>query len=167
MAWAPSAFRNRETHTWSALPAVGGGLPPHRRSTRRSVETTSFALSSRTARRALSLILAIGIARPSRATSSGPRILKSTRCLRGQATTVSERIKASTSHALPARSRPVTGVVQPALISPHHAGPGDERSPIMTRYLLIAIVAVIAALTVAPIAGARDTPIDDYWRDQA
>ena len=37
----------------------------------------------------------------------------------------------------------------------------------MTRYLLIAIVAVIAALTVAPIAGARDTPIDDYWRDQA
>ena len=37
----------------------------------------------------------------------------------------------------------------------------------MTRYLLIAIDAVIAALTVAPIAGARDTPIDDYWRDQA
>ena len=37
----------------------------------------------------------------------------------------------------------------------------------MTRYLLIAIVAGIAALTVAPIAGAGDTPIDDYWRDQA
>ena len=37
----------------------------------------------------------------------------------------------------------------------------------MTRHLLIAIVAGIAALAVAPIAGARDTPIDDYWRDQA
>lgn len=37
----------------------------------------------------------------------------------------------------------------------------------MTRYLLIAIVAGIAALALAPIAGAGDTPIDDYWRDQA
>jgi len=37
----------------------------------------------------------------------------------------------------------------------------------MTRYLLIAIVAGIAALAIPPIAGAGDTPIDDYWRDQA
>jgi hypothetical protein len=37
----------------------------------------------------------------------------------------------------------------------------------MTRYLFIAIVAGIAALVVAPIAGAADTPVDDYWRDQA
>ena len=37
----------------------------------------------------------------------------------------------------------------------------------MTRYLLIAIVAGVAALAIPPIAGAGDTPIDDYWRDQA
>ena len=37
----------------------------------------------------------------------------------------------------------------------------------MTRNLLIAIVAGIAALAIPPIAGAGDTPIDDYWRDQA
>ena len=37
----------------------------------------------------------------------------------------------------------------------------------MTRYLLIAIVAGIAALAIPPIAGAGDTPTDDYWRDQA
>jgi hypothetical protein len=35
-----------------------------------------------------------------------------------------------------------------------------------TRYFLIAIVAGIVALAVAPIAGAGDTPVDDYWRDQ-
>jgi hypothetical protein len=35
------------------------------------------------------------------------------------------------------------------------------------RYLLIAIIAGIAALAVAPIAGAGDTPVDDYWRDQS
>jgi hypothetical protein len=34
-----------------------------------------------------------------------------------------------------------------------------------TRYLLIAIVAGIATLAVAPIAGAGDTPVDDYFRD--
>src|SRR5262245_8097033 len=46
-------------------------------------------------------------------------------------------------------------------------GQGDERSPMMsTRYFLIAIVAAIAALTTAPIAGAGNTPVDDYWRDQ-
>ena len=37
----------------------------------------------------------------------------------------------------------------------------------MTRNLLIAIVAGIAALAIPPIAGAGDTPTDDYWRDQA
>ena len=37
----------------------------------------------------------------------------------------------------------------------------------MTRNLLIAIVAGIAALAIPPIAGAGDAPIDDYWRDQA
>ena len=37
----------------------------------------------------------------------------------------------------------------------------------MTRYLLIAIVAGVAALAIPPIAGAGDAPIDDYWRDQA
>lgn len=37
-----------------------------------------------------------------------------------------------------------------------------------TRYLLSALVAGVAALVLgAPLAGAGNTPVDDYWRDQA